>query len=712
MADNKSSKRDSIKDLESWLFKPGSLAVVGASAHTGKVGNVVLTNILEAGYPGKVFPVNPKSREIAGISCYPDVNSIPGKVDMAVIIVPARFVPEVVSQCAEKGVKGCIVISAGFREVGVEGRRLENEMVSSARLGGMRVLGPNCLGVMNTGLPLNATFSRMMSPGGSIGVISQSGAVCTSLLDWAVEKSIGFSKMISLGNGADLSESDLIKALADDDKTKVIAAYLEGVSNGKKFMSELSRATRKKPVVIFKSGTTQAGARAASSHTGALAGSDSAYNAVCRQAEAFRARTMEEFVELASALATQEVPRGPRTAILTNAGGPGIIAADALAREGLLLAPFEEKTMSGLRKHLPEESNIYNPVDVLGDADAERYLNAAGLLLSDRNVDSLLVILAPQAMTQIELTARKLTGKVSGTRKTVFCSFMGSPSMESAVSMLHRAGIPNITYPDEAAHILKLAYQRTVQKKTPRGKRIKYEVDRGLAKAIIHNHKAENDNQVGPEECRSVLDAYGIGYVPFKIAADMEEALETADNIGYPLAMKIVSPQIIHKTDFGGIKLGVKNPAELEDGYEEIISNCRRRMPGAQITGVGIQKMAPEGKELIAGMVRDPQFGPMVMVGLGGIYVETFGDVSFRIAPITDLDAERMLKELKAFRLLAGSRGEAPSDIEAVEETLLRISQLSLENPALSEMDINPLVVYNSGDGCTCLDVRMTLGGS
>lgn len=711
MAAARGSKQYKENDLKKWLFRPGSLAVIGASAHAGKVGNVVLANILDAGYPGKLYPVNPGADKIAGLTCYPDISAVPGKVDLAIIIVPARFVPEVISQCAGKGIKGCIVISAGFREVGVEGRRLENDLVSRARRGGMRVLGPNCLGVMNTGLPLNATFSRMMSPKGSIGVISQSGAVCTSLLDWAAEKSIGFSKMISLGNSADLSESDLVKALAEDEETKVIAAYLEGVSNGKKFMSELRKATRKKPVIIFKSGTTSAGAKAASSHTGALAGSDSAYNAVCRQAEAFRAGTMEELVELASALATQEVPKGPRTAILTNAGGPGIIAADACEREGLMLASFEERTISGLRKRLPEESNIYNPVDVLGDADAERYSEAAALLLRDKNIDSLLVILTPQAMTQIEQTAEKLIGKVSKTHKTVFCSFMGSKSVEPAVTKLHKAGIPNINYPDEAAHILNLAYQRTVQKKTPRGKRVNFEADRERVKEIIRSHEAENDNQIGAEECRLILDAYGINYVPFRIAAEMKEALEIAEDIGYPVAMKIVSPQILHKTDFGGIKLGVESPAQLEDAYEEIINNCRRRMPGARITGVGIQKMAEEGKELIAGMVRDPQFGPMIMVGLGGIYVETFGDVSFRVAPITNLDSERMLKELGAFPLLAGSRGEMPSDTDAVEDTLLRISQLSLENPDLSEMDINPLVVYNSGDGCTCLDVRMTIGG-
>ncbi|MBN1290066.1 MAG: acetate--CoA ligase family protein [Actinobacteria bacterium] len=711
MAENRTPRRDSVKDLRSWLFNPRSLAVIGATAHAGKVGNVVLMNILEAGFPGKVFPVNPGTSEIAGVACHPDIGSVPGNVDLAVIIVPARSVPEVVAECAEKGVRGSIVISAGFREAGVEGRRLENDLVSIGRRRGMRILGPNCLGVMNTSLPLNATFSRMMSPKGSIGVISQSGAVCTSLLDWAGEKSIGFSKMISLGNSADLAESDFISALADDAETKVITAYLEGVSNGKKFMRELGKATRKKPVIIFKAGTTQAGARAASSHTGALAGSDSAYNAVCRQAEALRATTMEEFVELASALATQEVPKGPRVAILTNAGGPGIIAADACEREGLFLAAFETKTESGLRKHLPDESNIYNPVDVLGDADAGRYASAASLLLGDRNVDSLLVILTPQAMTEIERTAETLIENCSGKRKTVFCSFMGSKSVESAVSILHKAGIPNIKYPDEAVHILARSYQRTVQKKTPRGKRVRFEVDRAKVKTMFGRYKAECLNQVGPEECRVVMGAYGIDYVPFKIAVDMEEAVQIAGSIGYPVAMKIVSPQILHKTDFGGIKLGVKNPAELEDGFEEIISNCKRRMPGAQITGVGIQKMAEEGKELIAGMVRDPQFGPMVMVGFGGIYVEAFGDVSFRIAPLSDLDAEEMLKELNAFTLLAGSRGEEPSDIRAVEETILRVSQLSLENPDLSEMDINPLVVYTAGNGCTCLDVRMTLGG-
>jgi len=707
----RSSKRSDGEKLDRALFEPRSLAVIGASSHREKVGYSVLANIIASGYTGEIYPVNPHGARIQGLKAYRGLDSLPAPPDLAIIIVPAAAVPRVVSECVDMGTRHGIVISAGFREAGIEGRRLERETVQLARRGGMRLLGPNCLGMMNTSLPLNASFARLMPPKGSIGVVSQSGAICTFLLDWARAEGVGFSKLISLGNSADLVESDFIELLADDEETSVISMYLEGISRGERFFKVLKKAARRKPVIVLKAGTTQAGARAASSHTGALAGSESACNAVCEQTPALRAGSVEELVELSRAFATQSAPGGPRVAIVTNAGGPGIIAADACERAGMALARLSGKTVERLRPRLPAASSLHNPVDVLGDATALRYSLAVGAMMEDRNVDAVMVILTPQAMTDIEGTAKEIVRLKSGSGKTIICCFMGVESVKGAVATLQGAGIPNVTYPDEAVRVLSRMYERTLKMKRKSSRPERFAVDSKRVGSMFESYHERGLSQVGPEDCREVLGAYGIEHVPFKLATDLNEAKRLARQIGYPLALKVVSPQILHKTDIGGVVLGVTGPRALENAYEDIIYRVRRHMPFAEIYGIGLQKMVPPGKELILGMVKDSQFGPMIMVGLGGIYVEAFKDVSFRLAPIGPEEAARMLSELKAFRLLKGVRGEQPSDVEAVEEVLLRVSQLAVEHPALSEMDINPLMVYNAGDSCTCVDVRMTLGG-
>ena len=685
--------------------------MIGASSHREKVGYAVLANITNSGFGGEIFPVNLRSRQIQGIRCYPDVGSIPGPVDLAIIIVPAPAVPDVVSACAHKGIPAGVIISAGFREVGVEGRRMEREVVQTARQGGMRLLGPNCLGVINTSLPMNASFSRLMPPAGSIGVVSQSGAMCTSLLDWARQRGVGFSKLISLGNGADLSESDFLRALATDGETRVISIYLEGVSDGDRFFETLRSAARRKPVVIYKAGTTEAGARAASSHTGALAGSERAYEAVCEQARALRADSVEEFVEMSRALATQRTPRGAGVVVVTNAGGPGIIAADACERVGLRLSRLSEKTVRCLGSKLPPAAGLYNPVDVLGDAGPDRYASAIEIVLSDPGVDAMVVILTPQAMTDADGVAREIVRLQKGRRKTVICCYMGAGSVESAVSRLSEAGIPNVEYPDRAMGVLSRMYERSRQKKKPPPRLVEFDVDIERVGEIFTGTLDRGKNRVGPEECREVLDAYGIPFAPFRLAADLEGAKRIAGEIGYPVVLKIVSPQVLHKTDVGGVKLDISGPKELADAYDDIILGTRRSIPGVEIYGVGVQKMAPAGRELILGMVKDPQFGPMIMAGFGGIYVEAFEDVAFRLAPVPPYEAGQMLSELKSYELLVGIRGEKPADIEAVEEVLLRLSQLAVDHPVICEMDINPLIVYNAGDGCTCVDIRITLEG-
>ena len=697
--------------LDRGFFEPRSLAVIGASSHPGKVGHALLENILYSGYGGNIFPVNPQGRKIQGLPAYRDITAIPVIPDLAVIIVPAAVVPQVVTECAAKGIRYGVVISSGFREAGIEGRRLEKETVQRAREGGMRLLGPNCLGFMNSSLPLNASFARLMPPKGSIGVISQSGAICTSLLDWARDQSVGFSKLVSLGNGADLVESDFLDYLAADDDTNVITMYLEGVSDGERFFKSLSRATRRKPVVIFKAGITQAGAQAVSSHTGSLAGSDKAYEAACEQASALRADSVEELVELSRALTSQRPPRGPRVAIVTNAGGPGIIASDACERAGLTLAELSRKSLDRLRAELPPASSLHNPIDVLGDASAERYAVAVEALLSDGGVDALVMILTPQAMTEIDRTAEEIVKISADSRKTMICCFMGAESVKKAVSVVESAGIPNVEFPDRALQVLARMYERSLQKRRPPSRPVRFEVDKERVKKIFEIYRKAGRIQVGPEDCRAVLDAYGIKNAPFLVATSYEEAQDFAKQFGYPVALKIVSPQILHKTDVGGVVLGIEDEGSLEEAYEELMFRVRRHMPAAEIDGVVVQKMVPEGRELILGMAKDPQFGPLIMVGLGGIYVEAFQDVAFRLAPVSSVETGRMLRELKAFHLLEGVRGEEPADLDAVEEVLQRVSQLVVDHRELTEMDINPLMVYNSGGGCTCVDVRMTLGG-
>jgi acetate---CoA ligase (ADP-forming) len=710
MAARSSRSSDENRIVRSF-FEPRALAVIGASSHPDKVGYAVLANIVKSGYEGTILPVNPKATVIQDIECFNEVRSLPERPDLAVIIVPAPRVPDTVSDLAAMGVPGAVIISAGFKEIGIEGRRLERDTVERARKGGMRLMGPNCLGIMNTALPLNASFARKMPPKGSIGVISQSGAICTSLIDWARAQSVGFSKMISLGNSADLVESDFLEALAEDEETTVISMYLEGVSDGKRFFRTLAEASRVKPVVFLKAGVTQAGAQAASSHTGALAGSESAYEALCEQASVLRARSVEELVELSTSFATQPVPKGPRVAVVTNAGGPGIIASDACEGANLVLAEISTTTVDRLRKYLPAAASMHNPIDILGDADALLYAIAVEALLDDPGVDAVLIILTPQAMTEIYRTADEVIRIARNAHKTVICSFMGAGSVDAPVNRLQKAGIPNIPYPDRAMLAIGRMYDRQLELQRPRLRAKRFEVDEDKVRELFKDYEERGEVQVEDEDCRTVLGAYGIPFAPYKFAGDLKTARQVAAEMGYPVVMKIVSPQILHKTDVGGVALNIRHTRELGTRYEDMMAHIRRHMPTAEIYGVGIQKMVPEGRELILGIVKDPQFGPMVMIGLGGIYVEAFKDVVFRLAPVAGAEAARMMRELKAFRLLEGVRGEAPSDIDSVEEVLQRMSQLALDHPDLGEMDINPLMVYNSGNGCTCVDVRMTLGG-
>ncbi len=692
------------------FFRPQSVAVIGATQKSGKVGRVVLENLIKSGYTGKIYPVNPRHKKIFSIHTFASVLDIPDTPDLAVIIIPAPCVPQVLEECGKKRVKAAIIISAGFKESGKEGYRLEKEIASIAERYRIRVLGPNCLGLIDTATPLNASFASVSPSTGHIAFLSQSGALCTATLGWSRENKVGFSKFVSMGNKMDVDEADLFQALKNDRNTKVISVYLEGINRGDQFLKKAHEVAKKKPIVVFKAGTTQAGAKAVSSHTGTLAGSENAYKASFRKTGIIRAETVEELLQISKGFARQPVPKGPRTAILTNAGGPGIITADALERSGLSLATLEEKTVGKLKKSLPPASNVYNPVDVLGDAKADRYRIAMDALLEDRKVDAIICILTPQAVTQIDETARVIGEAVAKSKKTVLGVFMGGKEAEKAEDILRLANIPNYRFPEEAVRTLRAMVDYGEFIRREEDTITLFDVKREEVEKIFSRVMDERRFQLGDLEAREVLREYGIRVARTKLATNLEECVRAGREIGYPLVAKIASPQILHKTDVGGVMINLRNTDELISAYEQITANARRYMPGAQIWGVAVQEMLPDSKELIVGMNRDPQFGPLIMTGLGGIYVEALKDISFRLAPVGNREADLMLRELKSYWLLRGVRGERPSDIGAVVEVIMRVSQMVMDFPYIQELDINPLRVYGLGEGCIAADARIVLG--
>jgi acetyl coenzyme A synthetase (ADP forming)-like protein len=691
------------------LFRPSALAVIGASDKPGKVGTVVLQNILASGFDGKVFPVNPNYKEVLSLPCYPSIADLPETPDLAIIIIPAAAVQGVMEECGSRGVKAAAIISAGFKESGREGYRRETELRESTRRYGMDVLGPNCLGVADTYTPLNATFATRAPLPGKVAFMSQSGALCTAVLGWSQENRLGFSRFISLGNKMDLNESDLLEALEKDGNTNVVAAYLEGVTEGARFLEVTTRVSHSKPVIIFKAGVTEAGARAVSSHTGTLAGSENAYKAAFRKSGALRAEMVKDLFMLAQGFSAQPPPRGPRVGVVTNAGGPGIITSDALERSGLSLATLSDESVRCLLDNLPEAASIYNPVDVLGDAGAERYSLAAECVLNDPGVDAVLLILTPQAMTRAADTASALTDVARGSDKTVLAVFMGGVEVKEAAGILREAGIPNYQFPEEAVNTLSSmkAYGDFLSR--PRQTYVGFETDKGQVREVFDSVAAQGRNELVEVEARKVLAAYGLPVARTILATNLEECIRAGREIGYPVVIKIASPQILHKTDVGGVVVGINNTDELISAYERVTANARKFFPRADIWGVLVQEMLPASRELILGMNRDSQFGPLLMVGLGGIYVEVLKDVSFRLAPLSEEEAGEMLRELKSYWLLQGARGEPPADIDAVIECMLRISQLVIDFPEINELDINPLRVMEDGKGCLAADARIVL---
>ncbi|MEM0331478.1 MAG: acetate--CoA ligase family protein [Archaeoglobaceae archaeon] len=673
------------------LFYPSSVAVVGASAEKGSVGNTILNNLKS--FKGEVYAVNPKYSEIEGVKCYPSILDVPD-VDLAVIAVPARFVPKTIEECGRKGVSYAVIISAGFKETGSEGAALERKIVEIANKFGVRIVGPNCLGIMNPEINLNATFSSVMPEYGKVAFLSQSGAFILSVSVWAKKTRFGFSKVVSLGNKAMLDESDFIEYLANDNSTEAIMLYIEGIQNGKRFMEIAKKVAKKKPIIVMKSGKTESGSKAASSHTGSLAGSYEVYKAAFEQSCIVTAENVEELFDFSFALSKYR--KVGDVAIITNSGGPGVMASDAVEIYGLKLAELSLDTVKKLKEVLPAAANFYNPVDILGDADTTRFLKAFDIVEKDENVGTILAILVPTA----SINFGEILKRVIKSTKPLFCCFTGLSGEEEEILIKNR--IPNFFDPVRAVKTISAVKKYASFEFEEEIEDIEFEVDRRNAEEFI----SKKTGYVGVEGLE-LLKYYGINVAPFGIAKNADEAEEIAEKIGYPVAMKVVSPDIIHKTDFGAIKLDVTRE-NVRDTFFELVSRIEKFLPHARIEGVLVQKMVKGGREVILGAKKDPQFGNIVMFGLGGIYVEVFKDVSFRIAPVSKREAYKMIKSIKAYNILKGVRGEKMADLDSLAETIVRFSRLSIDYPIL-EMEINPLKVFEKG--CVAIDFRMVLEG-
>jgi acetate---CoA ligase (ADP-forming) len=693
------------------LLTPQTVAVVGASKSKDKVGYEIVANLVSANFEGVIVPVNPSAKEICGLQCYPNISACKQKIDLSVIVVPRDAVLPSVKESINNGAKAIVVITAGFKEVDAEGEALEAEIARVCSEKNVRLLGPNCLGVINTYKNLNASFASQMPGRGNISVVSQSGALCTAILDWAASRKVGLAKLVSIGNKADLSETDFLDALRDDEETKVIVGYLESIDDGKAFMNSAKAASEKKPIVIFKSGTTQAGSKAASSHTGSLAGADMAYGAAFMRSGVIRADTFESMLDYAIGFATQPLPKGDRVAIITNAGGPGIMAADAVEHSGMKVWQLEQNNAAALRDKLPKAASVSNPIDVLGDAGPDRYVDAVNAAQNDADIDSIIVILTPQAMTKPVETARAIAQCVNG-QKPVLVSYMGGTDVQAGRDVLMSHNIPDYPAPERAVNALKAMYDYGSWRKRPQRVLTRFPVNRKRAKRILRRYEKTNQVQLTEAAAKGILKAYNFSVPDGMLASSAEDAVEIARQVGFPVAMKISSPEIIHKSDIGGVKLNLSNDENVRDAYDLMMLRTQQRMPNAPIDGVYVEQMCSKGKEVILGMTRDPQFGPMLMFGLGGIFVEVMKDVAFNIAPITHDEALQMLKSTKSFSLLQGVRGQSAVDMSTIASSLQRISQLVTDFPQIIEMDINPFIVGRAGTQAIAADARITLANT
>jgi acetyltransferase len=693
-----------------FLLAPRAVAVIGAGRKPGGIGRTVFEMLLAGGFTGGVWPVNREAAQIAGREAFASVGSLPAVPDLAVIAVPAASVAEAVESCGVAGVAAVVVLSAGFKETGAEGGALERRVAQIARTHGMRLLGPNCLGLMVPGSRLNASFAGPMVPEGGIAVITQSGALGTAILDWARGRG-GLSGFVSLGNRADISESDLVTAFAERPETKVIAGYLESVVDGQRFVEAAHAVTKKLPVVLLKAGVSDAGARAVSSHTGSLAGSDAAYEAAFAAAGIVRVPDTERLFGVSEAFADQPLPAAPGVVIVTNAGGPAVMATDACERTGVTLASLEPATVEALRAVLPVASALYNPVDLLGDAGPERYAQALRILADDPGVNSFLVLLTPQQTTRPDEAAEAIIEAAHASGRTTLAVLMGEDAVEPARRALAAASVPAYRYPEIAVDALAAMERYVAMRSLPLVVAPVIDADREAVEAVFERTRAASRHFLLEDDAALVASAYGIARPAGSLARDRSAALRIANEVGYPVALKVASPDILHKSDIGGVALGVADDAALSRAWDDVLDRTHRRMPDAAVWGAMVQKMVPPGFEVIVGMERDPTFGPLLMFGLGGIYVEVLHDVAFRLAPLDRAEARRMIDQTRGAALLKGARGADASDIDAITDVLVRIAALATDFPEIVELDINPLVVGRRGGGALAADIRIGIGG-
>ncbi len=688
------------------LFQPRSITVIGASADPSKLGYIILQNIRDGGYRGELSAVNPKGELILDVPTYSSIDRVPGPVDLAVIVIPAAAVPQVAEACGQAGVRNLVIISAGFSELGGAGAAREGALKATIATHGLRLLGPNCLGVINPVHHLNASFAGEMPRPGTIAVLSQSGAMCTAILDWAKGTNLGFSAFVSVGNKADISENDLLTAWHADPHTELALGYLEGISDGREFVRRAGEFTRRKPFILIKAGVSEAGAAAASSHTGSLAGSNDVLNAALDKAGVTRAGTIEDVFDYATVFAGAPLPAGRRVAIVTNAGGAGVLTTDAVGLVGLTAASLSNKTQTMLKKTLPEEANVHNPVDVIGDARAARYQTALSLVLADAGVDAVLVLLTPQAMTEIVATAHVIVKAAANSDKPVLASFIGGAAVAPGLSLLQESGVPAYATPERAVRSLAALARYADYRRQPVPKQAVTKPPKAAIEEIRTVTAAGHRAMWGRDAGR-LLSAYGIVTPANTLASSEEEAVACATEIGYPVVLKIDSPDILHKSDVGGVRTDLASQEEVRDAYATILKNAKRHAPQAKLRGVRVMQMVPEGHDFIVGGKRDAVFGPVVLFGYGGIYVEVFKDVAFALAPLSEADATSLVAKTNAGKLVAGVRGEAPLDAKALVTAIVGVSRLISDFPEISELDLNPLRV--SAQGAVSLDSRIVL---
>jgi acetyltransferase len=697
------------------IFAPRNVAVIGATEKEDSVGRTLLWNLISNPFGGTVFPVNPKRNNVMGIRAYPTVSDVPDQIDLAVIVTPAPTVPAIIEECVTLGVKGAIIISAGFKEIGEEGRKLEEQILATARNAKMRIIGPNCLGVMSPVTGINATFAKGMALPGNVGFISQSGALCTSVLDWSLQDKVGFSSFVSIGSMLDVDWGDLIYYLGEDQRTKAIVMYMETIGDARRFLSAAREVALTKPIIVIKAGRTEAAAKAAASHTGSLAGSDDVLDAAFNRVGVLRVNNIAEIFYMAEVLSKQPRANGPNLTIVTNAGGPGVLATDALILGGGKLTEISDEAMEQLNSFLPSAWSRNNPIDVLGDASAERYAKSLEIAAADKNSDGLLVILTPQDMTDPTRTAEALTGAASKlTRKPVLASWMGGPSVAAGISILDRASIPTFPHPDTAARVFNYMWKYASNLKAiyetpslPEASETEI-IRREEARALIDKVRGMDRTTLTEFESKQIFNAYGIPTVDTRLAATVEEAVAAADAIGYPVVVKLNSVTITHKTEVQGVQLNLKDAEAVRKAYEAIAANVARLHSADQFQGVTVQPMIKlEGYELIIGSSPDAQFGPVLLFGTGGTLVEVYRDRALGLPPLNTTLARRMMEGTKIYSALQGIRGRKPVDLEALERLMVRFSQLVVEQPFIKEIDINPLLA--SPAGIVALDARVLL---